>query len=91
VGDLEERARAGEEVSSVERARAAVGIGELDVAFPFLEDALAEGDRNLVTLWTDPAWDVLRSDPRFKEILVRVRESSPNRRFPLPDPPWPLP
>jgi len=87
VDDLETQAAEGVEVSPVEFARAQVGIGELEAAFPYLETAIEKGDKNLVTLWTDPAWDVLRPDPRFKEILLRVRKSAPHGGFPFPD--WP--
>ena len=84
VSDLEQRERDGVEVSPVELARTRVGVGDLEGSFPYLETAIVEGDEQLVTLWTDPAWDVLRSDPRFKEILLRVRRSGSRGGFPLP-------
>jgi TolB-like protein len=91
VGELKGLAEGGGKVSSVELARACVGVGDLEAVFPHLEKALEDGDRNLVTLWTDPAWDVLRSDPRFSEILTRVRRSVPGGGHPFPDLPWPKP
>jgi TolB-like protein len=91
VGELEGRVEAGEEVSPVELARACVGVGDFEAAFPYLETALEEGDRNLVTLWTDPAWDTLRPDPRFRQILTQVRRSKIGKGFPIPDRPWPIP
>jgi len=91
VAELEGRVENGEEVSPVELARACVGVGELEAVFPYLEAAMEEGDRKLVTLWTDPAWDVLRPDPRFKEILTRVRKSVSGKGHRLPDRPSPLP
>jgi TolB-like protein len=87
VAELEGRAEAGEEVSPVELARACVGVGDFEAAFPYLEAALEEGDRNLVTLWTDPAWDILRPDPRFRQILTEVRKSKVGKGFPIPDRP----
>ena len=74
-------------MSPVELARACVGVGDFEAAFPYLEAALEEGDRNLVTLWTDPAWDILRPDPRFRQILTEVRKSKVGKGFPIPDRP----
>ncbi|MGW8268611.1 MAG: TPR end-of-group domain-containing protein, partial [Longimicrobiales bacterium] len=85
LGDLETLAANGVEVSPVEVARARVGIGDLEGALPYLESAVEKGDKNLVRLWTDPAWDALRADPRFKEIFLRVRRSAPRGGYPLPD------
>lgn len=87
AGDLEGQVGRGKKVSPVEMARACVGVGDLDAAFPHLEAALAEGDRNLVTLWTDPAWDRLRPDPRFRDLLTRVRRSVSGRGFLFPESP----
>jgi TolB-like protein len=73
VDDLKAREEKGVNVSSVDVARALVGVGKHEEAFAHLERALAERDRNLVSLWTDPTWDPLRADPRFREILTEVR------------------
>jgi len=89
--EMERQAEAGVEVSPVEMARARVGIGDMESALPYLEQAVAERDRNLVTLWVDPAWDALRADPRFRAVLNRARKSGPGGGFPQPDPPWPIP
>jgi hypothetical protein len=89
--ELENLSERGVAVSPVALARASVGIGDLQGALPHLEQALEDGDRNLVTLWTDPAWDVLRSDPRFNQILIRIRRSVPGGGHPYPDLPWPRP
>jgi TolB-like protein len=89
--ELENLSERGVVVSPVALARASVGIGDLEGAFPYLEQALEDGDRNLVTLWTDPAWDILRSDPRFNQILLRIRESVPGGDHLYPDLPWPRP
>jgi len=88
---MNRRVQDGESVSAVEMARASVGVGNPEAAFPYLETALEKGDRNLVTLWSDPAWDVLRRDPRFREILTRVRETMGREGLPLPEVPWPEP
>jgi len=82
VGELESLAEAGEPVSPVELARACVGVGDLDAAIPYLEQALQDGDKNLISLWTDPAWEALWPDTRFQELLTRVKRSSSGVGFP---------
>lgn len=66
---LEARADAGERVSPVERAAAHSALGEADAALTLLEQALDRRDPHLVSLRTDPVWDPLRPDDRFKSIL----------------------
>ena len=87
LAELEERARGGDEVSPVEMARAHVGVGDPEGAIPYLELAVEREDVKLVTLWTDPAWDFLRQDHRYREILTRVRKSVSRGGHPLPDRP----
>ena len=53
-------------------AVAHVGMGEIETAFAWLEDAYRERSGWLVNLNIDPAIDPLRSDPRFKDLLRRV-------------------
>ncbi|MCJ7629580.1 MAG: hypothetical protein MUO50_14485, partial [Longimicrobiales bacterium] len=74
--ELQDRKAQGEGVSSVLMARAYVGLHRKEDAFRELEAALEKKDRNLVSLWTDPAWDSIRSDPRFREILTKARRGS---------------
>ncbi len=71
--ELEARRDKGEPFSPVELARACLGVGEADEAVVLLQQARDKEDPNLITLWTDPAWDRLRSDPRFREILTELR------------------
>lgn len=73
LDDLLARRDEGERVSSVELARACLGLGEPEQALDHLEEASARRDPNLLTLWTDPWWDGLRTSPRFREILSQVR------------------
>ena len=47
-------------------------LNEKDPAFQWLEKAYQERDPNLSSLKVEPALDVLRSDPRYRELLVRV-------------------
>jgi tetratricopeptide (TPR) repeat protein len=55
-------------------------LGENDQAFEWLEKAYAEGSPLLRGLQTGKAWDTLRGDPRFKDLLHRTgldKSSSP--------------
>ena len=46
--------------------------GDRGLALDWLERAYREHDDDMVELNVDPAWDSLRSDPRFKDLLKRV-------------------
>ena len=71
--ELLKRKAEGEEVSPVHLAQAYVGLHRFEEAFQELNVALERKDRHLVSLWTDPAWDSIRSDPRFRQILSKAR------------------
>ncbi len=77
IDELEARKSQGEKVSPVVLARAYVGLQRNEEALRELEAGLRARDRNLVSLWTDPAWDSLRGDPRFRSILAEVRKRNP--------------
>ena len=47
-------------------------LGEKDRAFEWLEKAYEERARLLVFINIDPAYDSLRSDPRFADLLRRI-------------------
>jgi TolB-like protein/DNA-binding winged helix-turn-helix (wHTH) protein len=47
-------------------------LGENDQAFAWLEKAYAEHESSLQSLKTFMAWDPIRSDPRFNEMIRRV-------------------
>jgi serine/threonine-protein kinase len=50
-----------------------VGLGEHDQAFAWLEKGCEQRDLAVVALKVHPAYDALRGDPRFTELLRRMR------------------
>ena len=48
-------------------------LGEQDEAFASLERAYQRHESNLADLAVDPLFDPLRSDPRFKQLLKKMR------------------
>jgi len=69
---LESRARE-EYVSAYELASASAALGELDLAFTWLDQAVVERASLLTTLRIDPVMDVLRQDPRYVDIENKIR------------------
>ncbi len=59
-------------VSPMVLALVAVGMGEHGRALGWLEDAYAERAQMLSELKAEPAFDPLRGDPRFADLLRRV-------------------
>lgn len=53
-------------------ARIYIGLGDKNRAFEWLEKAYEERSADLVWLRVDPAFDPLRSDPRFTDLLRRM-------------------
>ena len=49
-----------------------VGLGEKDAAFQWMEKDFAIHDEFLVEITVDSAFDSIRSDPRFKDLLRRM-------------------
>jgi hypothetical protein len=47
-------------------------LGERDAAFQWLEEAYSDRATPLINLKVHPAWDPLRDDSRFTEILRRL-------------------
>jgi serine/threonine protein kinase/Flp pilus assembly protein TadD len=58
-----------ERVSPVYLARIYIGLGDRNRAFAWLNQAYAERSDHLLGLGYDPAYDPLRADPRFSELL----------------------
>ena len=50
-----------------------VGLGQKDKAFEWLEKAYQERSGRLVYLGVERAFDPLRSDPRFADLVRRIR------------------
>ena len=59
-------------VSAEDIAGIYLGLGEKDQAFAWLDRAVAEHSNLLVYLKVEPAWQSLRSDPRFTALLKKV-------------------
>jgi serine/threonine-protein kinase len=59
-------------VSPLEFARAHARLGHRDQAFQYISEAFEEGSPGLTMLNLDPAWELVRSDPRFAEAVKRV-------------------
>jgi serine/threonine-protein kinase len=51
-------------------------LGNKDQAFAWLEKACDERERGVFDLKVGPRWDTLRSDPRFRALLWRMRLAS---------------
>jgi len=50
-----------------------MGLGDTDRALTWLEKGYAERDLWLVSLKVDPRFDALRSNPRFQDLLYRMK------------------
>ncbi|HET6630920.1 MAG TPA: tetratricopeptide repeat protein [Woeseiaceae bacterium] len=58
---------------AVNRAAARAQLGEVDEAIAVLEDGFRRRDQSLTALGTEPLLDPLRGDPRFADLLRRMR------------------
>ena len=47
-------------------------LGDKDAAFEWLEKAYSDGAYGMLFLKSEPAWDGLRSEPRFQDVMRRV-------------------
>jgi Flp pilus assembly protein TadD len=50
-----------------------IGMGDREQSFAWLENAYSQHSSGLTTLKVEPIYDPLRGDPRFQELLRRVR------------------
>jgi serine/threonine protein kinase/tetratricopeptide (TPR) repeat protein len=53
---------------------------ERDLAFEWLERAIALGNENKTWFESDPNWQRLRDDPRFQELMQKIERSRPAQR-----------
>jgi tetratricopeptide (TPR) repeat protein len=49
-----------------------IALGDKDSAFQWLDQSIKDRSDEMILLKVDPAYDPLRSDPRFTELLKRV-------------------
>jgi len=72
LGELE-RMSAKRFVTAYGMALVHAGLGDKEQAFAWLEKAFAERSHWLLWLRLDPRWKTLRSDPRFTELVERLK------------------
>ena len=53
-------------------AKVHTGLGQLDEAFSWLDQAFTNRDGWLVGLSVEPGFDPLRNDPRYQQLLRRM-------------------
>jgi serine/threonine-protein kinase len=71
IAELEERSKKGY-VSSFWTAVIYIALGEIDQSFVWLEKAYEERDSNMIYFTVAPVFDSVRSDPRYKELLLKM-------------------
>lgn len=58
-------------------------LGEMDRAYALLGDAIAARSAGMIYVAADPAYDALRADPRFADVIARVGVRVHGRAAPL--------
>ena len=51
-------------------------MGEKEKSFEWLQKAYEEHDSGLVSVAVEPMFETVRSDPRFKDLLRRLKLSN---------------
>ncbi|HSG81098.1 MAG TPA: hypothetical protein VLC48_02525 [Gemmatimonadota bacterium] len=77
LDQLADREARGEEISQVDYATALVSLRRHNQAIARLQRAAEQGDPRLYSLAADPVWDPIRGDPRFVELVDRLRRRPP--------------
>jgi hypothetical protein len=72
IGELDELARQGTFVPPFEKALVYIGMNRRDEAFALLNESYALRTPNLTHLAVEPAFDVIRDDPRFADLTRRL-------------------
>lgn len=70
--NIEFSAESGDKVWTMHAAWLSTKLNQPDKAFKWLDRAFSERAASMLFLKTDPAWDTLRSDPRFSQLVDRV-------------------
>lgn len=70
---LQERASSGEHVPPLGIVGIYIGLGDKDQAFVWLDRAFDQRSDRLRQIKTNPIYDPLRSDPRFTDLLRRMK------------------
>ncbi|MDA0327576.1 MAG: hypothetical protein O2958_00990 [Gemmatimonadetes bacterium] len=80
---------AGRAVPRADLAAAHAALGHRDEAFGYLFQALEAGEPGVLSIRSDPVWDDLRNDDRFREAgrQAQMMRFSPIRRAPGARPP----
>jgi DNA-binding winged helix-turn-helix (wHTH) protein/TolB-like protein len=73
LNQLQGRAKRGEYVLPLGIAWIYIGLGDKDQAFVWLDKSFEERSDGLRQIKTNPIYDPLRSDPRFTDLLRRMR------------------
>lgn len=68
------------------RAMANVAVGDLEEAFRWFERSLDNHDEWMIWFGTDPKLDVIRSDPRYEDLLRRTHNPLGDRTGALTEP-----
>ena len=70
LGELERMRVPGHVTTALAKVHA--GLGDKDLAFASLDEAIEEGNPAVIWLNFSPAFDPLRSDPRYDDLLRRI-------------------
>lgn len=70
---LNARVRQGDYIPAMRFARLYAQLGARDQTFSWLEKAAVEQNAFIVEILYDPVFDYLRNDPRFPEVIRRMR------------------
>ena len=66
-----------QECATIQRADTYVQWGNMEMAYMNLDLALKYGDPGLAQLYVDPFLDPIRDDPRYEEMIRRLRFDPP--------------
>jgi serine/threonine protein kinase/tetratricopeptide (TPR) repeat protein len=69
LADLDRRVAAGKRALGVERASILAGLGDIDGAIALLEEAVAQKELTLLTIFQNPGFETMRGDARLEALL----------------------